>query len=215
MRISSRNLRGMRPNSETLPLHDPMDKFTTVFPSVRLRRPRSAAILAGRRPLCVMSTEESRGEFAFIDWLRRRTPAAGRVLIGPGDDAALLDWSGGAGCIATTDMLLEGSCFRAGGGGAAARRPQGDGREPERHRGDGRPAGRGAGQRGPAAPRRPRPGGGAVSRDARDRRRLRHADRRRRHQQLGRPARHQRDAAGRGDASAAWFDGTGRGRATG
>ena len=58
-----------------------------------------------------MSTEESRGEFAFIDWLRRRTAASKRVLIGPGDDAALLDWSGGAGCIATTDMLLEGSCF--------------------------------------------------------------------------------------------------------
>ncbi len=58
-----------------------------------------------------MSTEESRGEFAFIDWLRRRTPPTGRVRIGPGDDAALLDWSGGAGCIATTDMLLDGSCF--------------------------------------------------------------------------------------------------------
>ena len=58
-----------------------------------------------------MSTEESRGEFAFIDWLRRRTSAAGWVLIGPGDDAALLDWSGGAGLVATTDMLLDGSCF--------------------------------------------------------------------------------------------------------
>ncbi len=58
-----------------------------------------------------MSTEESRGEFAFIDWLRWRTPAAGRVSIGPGDDAALLDWSAGAGLIATTDMLLDGSCF--------------------------------------------------------------------------------------------------------
>jgi thiamine-monophosphate kinase len=58
-----------------------------------------------------MSTEQSRGEFAFIDWLRRRTPAAARVLIGPGDDAALLAWSSGAGCIVSTDMLLEGSCF--------------------------------------------------------------------------------------------------------
>jgi thiamine-monophosphate kinase len=58
-----------------------------------------------------MSPAESKGEFAFIDWLRRRTLAASRVLIGPGDDAALLDWPGGAGCIATTDMLLEGSCF--------------------------------------------------------------------------------------------------------
>ena len=58
-----------------------------------------------------MSSEESKGEFAFIDWLRRRTPAASRVQLGPGDDAALLDWSNGAGCIATTDMLLDGSCF--------------------------------------------------------------------------------------------------------
>ena len=28
------------------------------------------------------------GEFAFIDWLRQRTPAARRVEIGPGDDTA-------------------------------------------------------------------------------------------------------------------------------
>jgi thiamine-monophosphate kinase len=53
----------------------------------------------------------STGEFAFIDWVRRRTPAVGRTLIGPGDDAALINWAGGANCIATTDMLLEGSCF--------------------------------------------------------------------------------------------------------
>src|SRR3712207_9426256 len=52
------------------------------------------------------------GEFAFIDWLRRRTPGGGRVLLGPGDDTAVLAWPGGAPCLATTDMLLEGSCFR-------------------------------------------------------------------------------------------------------
>src|SRR5271170_7592346 len=51
------------------------------------------------------------GEFAFIDWLRRRTPAAERVLIGPGDDTAAVAWPGGAPCLVTTDMLLEGSCF--------------------------------------------------------------------------------------------------------
>jgi thiamine-monophosphate kinase len=54
---------------------------------------------------------DSTGEFAFIDWLCQRTPAGGRTLIGPGDDAALINWAGGANCIATTDMLLEGSCF--------------------------------------------------------------------------------------------------------
>src|ERR1700757_5022981 len=51
------------------------------------------------------------GEFAFIDWLRRRTPAAGRVVLGPGDDTAILDWPAAAPCLVTTDMLLEGSCF--------------------------------------------------------------------------------------------------------
>jgi thiamine-monophosphate kinase len=52
------------------------------------------------------------GEFAFIDWLRRRTPSAERVVIGPGDDTAALTWPGDALCLVTTDMLLEGSCFR-------------------------------------------------------------------------------------------------------
>lgn len=51
------------------------------------------------------------GEFAFIDWLRRRTPSAPRVLLGPGDDTALLVWPKDAPCLVTTDMLLEGSCF--------------------------------------------------------------------------------------------------------
>jgi thiamine-monophosphate kinase len=52
------------------------------------------------------------GEFAFIDWLRQRTPSAERVLLGPGDDTAILSWPGGPNCLVTTDMLLEGSCFR-------------------------------------------------------------------------------------------------------
>jgi thiamine-monophosphate kinase len=55
-------------------------------------------------------------EFAFIDWLRRRTPSAGRVLIGPGDDTAALAWPAGVPCLVTTDMLLEGSCFLLQGG---------------------------------------------------------------------------------------------------
>jgi thiamine-monophosphate kinase len=52
------------------------------------------------------------GEFAFIDWLRRRTPADPRVLIGPGDDTAAVKMSSEAPALITTDMLLEGSCFR-------------------------------------------------------------------------------------------------------
>src|SRR4051812_19782935 len=54
----------------------------------------------------------SSGEFAYIDWLRRRTPADPRVLLGPGDDAAAVAFTLGAACLVTADMLLEGSCFR-------------------------------------------------------------------------------------------------------
>jgi len=61
-----------------------------------------------------------RGEFAFIDWLRQRTPSAGRVLIGPGDDTAALAWPAAVPCLVTTDMLLEGSCFVLGEPGASA-----------------------------------------------------------------------------------------------
>ena len=52
------------------------------------------------------------GEFAYIDWLRRRTPADPRVPIGPGDDAAAFRLTPNVPCLMTTDMLLEGSCFR-------------------------------------------------------------------------------------------------------
>src|SRR5690348_12637828 len=57
----------------------------------------------------------ARGELAFIDWLRRRTPSASRVLLGPGDDTAAVSWPAGP-CLVTTDMLLEGSCFVLQGG---------------------------------------------------------------------------------------------------
>jgi thiamine-monophosphate kinase len=59
-----------------------------------------------------MPQEQAKSEFAFIDWIRKRTPAAGRVLLGPGDDTAAVQWPGDAACLVTTDMLLEGSCFR-------------------------------------------------------------------------------------------------------
>ncbi|OAI51818.1 thiamine-monophosphate kinase [Planctomycetaceae bacterium SCGC AG-212-F19] len=52
------------------------------------------------------------GEFGYINWLRRQTPADPRVPIGPGDDAAALALTPGVPCLVTTDMLLEGSCFR-------------------------------------------------------------------------------------------------------
>ena len=52
------------------------------------------------------------GEFAYIDWLRQRTPLHPRVLLGPGDDAAAVQFRSNHPCLVTTDMLLEGSCFR-------------------------------------------------------------------------------------------------------
>ena len=52
------------------------------------------------------------GEFAYIDWLRRLTSPDPRVVIGPGDDTAALRLTPGAPCLVTTDMMLEGSCFR-------------------------------------------------------------------------------------------------------
>ena len=53
-----------------------------------------------------------KGEFAFIDWLRQRTPPHPAVIIGPGDDAAALRLSPVAECLVTTDLLLDGVCFR-------------------------------------------------------------------------------------------------------
>src|SRR5262245_46529423 len=58
-----------------------------------------------------MAARKPVGENAFIDWLRRQTPPAPKVLLGPGDDTAVLRWPPGAPCLITTDMLLEGSCF--------------------------------------------------------------------------------------------------------
>jgi thiamine-monophosphate kinase len=60
----------------------------------------------------------SGGEFDYIDWVRRQIPAHPRVLIGPGDDAAALHFRADAPCLVTTDMLLEGSCFRLAEAGA-------------------------------------------------------------------------------------------------
>ena len=52
------------------------------------------------------------GEFAFIDWIRSRTPGHVRVPLGPGDDAAVLRFTGATDCLVTTDMLMDGTCFR-------------------------------------------------------------------------------------------------------
>src|SRR6516164_383102 len=51
-------------------------------------------------------------EFAYINWIRRHTPHDPRILIGPGDDTAALHWAKDKPLLVTTDMLLDGSCFR-------------------------------------------------------------------------------------------------------
>jgi thiamine-monophosphate kinase len=51
------------------------------------------------------------GEFDYIRWLRGQTPCDARVIVGPGDDCAVLAASADPWLI-TTDMLLEGSHFR-------------------------------------------------------------------------------------------------------
>ena len=50
------------------------------------------------------------GEFDYIRWIRDRTPGSPPVLVGPGDDCAVL---GGLSqpWLVTTDMLLDGSHF--------------------------------------------------------------------------------------------------------
>ncbi len=56
------------------------------------------------------------GEFEYIRWIRQSTPAWPRVLVGPGDDCAVIEPPavvGGKGgpLLVTTDMLLDGSHF--------------------------------------------------------------------------------------------------------
>jgi len=51
------------------------------------------------------------GEFSYIDWLRQQTPPAPRVLLGPGDDAAVVAWAGAPPMLVTTDVLMDGTDF--------------------------------------------------------------------------------------------------------
>ncbi len=59
------------------------------------------------------------GEFSFIHWLRERTPDTPRVLVGPGDDAAVLAPTGRPQLV-TVDMVMEGTDFHLAEVGARA-----------------------------------------------------------------------------------------------
>lgn len=50
-------------------------------------------------------------ELTFLDWLRTQLPAAPRLPLGVGDDAALLTQQTGQQTVVTTDMLMEGVDF--------------------------------------------------------------------------------------------------------
>lgn len=50
------------------------------------------------------------GEFDFIAWLRSRTPSTSRVIVGPGDDTAVLEPFARP-VLVTTDMLMDGTDF--------------------------------------------------------------------------------------------------------
>src|SRR5215470_8531843 len=56
-------------------------------------------------------TVKSLGEFGLIEAITKRLPQGGHVLVGPGDDAAVLAVPDGR-VVATTDMLLENRHFR-------------------------------------------------------------------------------------------------------
>jgi thiamine-monophosphate kinase len=57
---------------------------------------------------------DSGGEFALIDWIRARSKAGAAVPVGIGDDAALVRTASAAGCLVTTDLLMEGVHFDLG-----------------------------------------------------------------------------------------------------
>lgn len=50
-------------------------------------------------------------ELELVAWLRRELPPSAGVLIGPGDDAAVLDWQGRDDLVVTVDMVMDGVDF--------------------------------------------------------------------------------------------------------
>ncbi len=50
-------------------------------------------------------------ELEILRWLRDRLPQSSRVLVGPGDDAAIVDWSGVSRLLVACDTIVEGLDF--------------------------------------------------------------------------------------------------------
>ncbi|TVL99880.1 MAG: thiamine-phosphate kinase [Candidatus Brocadia sp. WS118] len=51
------------------------------------------------------------GEFSFIQWIRKRQKRRKDVMLGIGDDCAVIDVSSDTVCLITTDMLVDGTHF--------------------------------------------------------------------------------------------------------
>jgi len=54
------------------------------------------------------------GEFDFIRWIREQVKSAPYVVVGPGDDCAVLEPAGDGPLVVTTDMLVDGVHFESG-----------------------------------------------------------------------------------------------------
>lgn len=67
-----------------------------------------------------MSPDKRSGEFGLIDWIRQRAGSHPAVVLGIGDDCAVLEPGPGRRLLVTTDMLLEGRHFRLEQDGAEA-----------------------------------------------------------------------------------------------
>ena len=184
------------------------DSSRRILPAHACRTSRRATTIGGLPRLLAARRAVSRNfrergtrlmESDLIRWLRHRLPGHSRLLVGPGDDAAVLGMGGRDGCVLTVDLLTDGVDFELAKVDAAPGRPQGAGREPERPGRYGCPAASRRDRVGPAPRRRARAGQGAVRGVDSAGRAIRPGHRRRRHQQLGRPAGDQRHGGWRGD----------------
>jgi thiamine-monophosphate kinase len=79
-------------------------------PQIRAAAPRYCQIKGHRVREAVITIEEL-GEFGLIAAIRRALPASAGLVVGIGDDAAVLKAPDGR-VVATTDMLIEGRHFR-------------------------------------------------------------------------------------------------------
>ena len=68
----------------------------------------------------VVSQVQRGGEFGLIDWIRQRAGSHPAVVLGIGDDCAVMEPGPGRQLLVTTDMLLDGRHFRLEQDGAEA-----------------------------------------------------------------------------------------------